>query len=126
MLKARDVWDEQESRREKRMSAMRPVLAQLYAKVRKQAIHAPGAPYILFEIPAYVFGYPLYPMREAREYLITTLRASGYLVWPVDDLFLLVSWVKTPGSRASTYRPPIVTNYRPNVYDPTSLGSMLR
>jgi hypothetical protein len=126
MLKARDVWDEQEARREKRMSAMRPVLAQLYAKVRKQAIHAPNAPYVLFEIPTYVFGYPLYPLREAREYLMTTLQASGYLVWPVDEIFLLVSWAKTSGTRAGTYRPPIVTNYRPNVYDPTSLGSMLR
>jgi hypothetical protein len=126
MLKARDVWDEQEARREQRMSAMRPVLAQLYSKVRKQAIHAPTAPYILFEIPTYVFGYPLFQLREACDYLMTTLQASGYLVWVVDESFLLISWVKTSGPRTGTYRPPIVTNYRPQVYDPTSLGSMLR
>ena len=60
MLKARDVWDEQEARKEQRMSAMRPVLAQLYGRIRKQAIHSPNAPYVVFEIPAYVFGYPLF------------------------------------------------------------------
>lgn len=108
------------------MSAMRPVLAQLYAKVRKQAIHAPNAPYILFEIPTYVFGYPLFPLREARDYLMNTLQTSGYLVWVVDEKFLLVSWVKTTAGRSGSYRPPIVTNYRPQVYDPTFLGSMLR
>ena len=126
MLKARDVWDEQEARREQRMAAMRPVLAQLYAKIRKQAIHSPNSPYVLFEVPSFVFGYPLYQMKEAREYLTKTLEQTGYLVWVVDETFLLVSWVKTAQGKASTYRPPIVTNYRPQVYDPTTLGSMFR
>ena len=75
MLKARDVWDEQESRREQRMAAMRPVLSQLFGQVRRQAIHAPAAPYIVFEIPQYVFGYPIYQLTEARDYLMKTLQA---------------------------------------------------
>lgn len=126
MLKARDVWDEQESRKEQRMSAMRPVLAQLYAKIRKHAIHSPNAPYVLFEIPTYVFGYPIFQLTEAREYLTKTLEHSGYLVWVIDEKFLLVSWVKTTAGKTNAYRPPIVTNYRPQVYDPTTIGSMLR
>lgn len=126
MLKARDVWDEQEARREQRMAAMRPVLAQLYAKIRKQAIHAPTAPYVLFEIPTYVFGYPLFQLTEARDYLIKTLETSGYLVWIVDEKYLLVSWIRTAGGRSAAHRPPLTTNYRPQVYDPSVLGSMLR
>jgi hypothetical protein len=125
MLKARDVWDEQESRREQRMAAMRPVLAQLYAKIRRHAIHSPNAPYVVFEIPTYVFGYPIFQLSEARDYLIHVLQTSGYQVWVVDEKYLFVSWMKTSG-RSTTYRPPLVTNYRPQVYDPTSLGSMLR
>lgn len=128
MLKARDVWDEQESRREQRMSAMRPVLSQLFGQVRRQAIHAPNAPYIVFEIPQYVFGYPIYQLTEARDYLLKTLQAQGYLVWVVDEKYLLVSWMKTSTRTAGgSYRPPTLpTNYRPAVYDPTTLGSMLR
>jgi hypothetical protein len=122
MLKARDVWDEQETRKEQRMAAMRPVLAQLYAKIRKQAIHAPNAPYVVFEIPEYVFGYPLYQMTEAREYLMKTLQTSGYLVWVVDLKYLFVSWMKTAGSKSSSYRPPITTNYRPMPYDPVYMN----
>lgn len=108
------------------MSAMRPVLAQLYAKIRKHAIHSPNAPYVVFEIPGYVFGYPIFQLVEAREYLLKTLQASGYLVWVVDEKYLFVSWMKTSGGRTATYRPPLMTNYRPQVYDPASLGSMLR
>ncbi len=32
MLKARDVWDEQEERKQNRMAAMIPVIAQIQAK----------------------------------------------------------------------------------------------
>lgn len=126
MLKARDVWEEQEARKEQRMAAMRPVLAQLYAKIRKQAIHSPSAPYVVFEIPTYVFGYPLFQLSEAREYLLHVLQTSGYMVWVVDEKYLMVSWMKTSGGKNSNYRPPLVTNYRPQVYNPTDLGSMLR
>ena len=126
MLKARDVWEEQEARKEQRMAAMRPVLAQLYAKIRKQAIHSPNAPYVVFEIPSYVFGYPLFQLTEAREYLLHTLQTTGYMVWVVDEKYLMVSWMKTTPTKNGAYRPPLVTNYRPQVYGPTALGSMLR
>jgi hypothetical protein len=126
MLKARDVWEEQEARKEQRMAAMRPVLAQLYAKIRRQAIHSPNAPYVVFEIPSYVFGYPLFQLTEAREYLLHTLQVSGYMVWVVDEKYLMVSWMKQTSGKNSNYRPPLVTNYRPQVYDPTALGNMLR
>lgn len=126
MLKARDVWEEQEARKEQRMAAMRPVLAQLYAKIRRQAIHSPSAPYVVFEIPSYVFGYPLFQLSEAREYLTHTLQVSGYMVWVIDEKYLLVSWMKTTVGKNSNYRPPLVTNYRPMPYDMTALGNMLR
>lgn len=127
MLKAREVWDEQEARREQRMAAMRPVIAQIHGKIRRQAIHAPTAPYIVFEVPTYVFGYPLFQMTEARDYLFNTLVTSGFHVWVVDEKYLLISWIKTTGaSRSGAHRPPLLTNYRPQVYDPTALGSMLR
>lgn len=118
MLKAKEVWEEQEARKEQRMAAMRPVLSQLYAKIRRQAIHAPNAPYVVFEIPSYVFGYPLYQLSEAKEYLIQTLQTSGFLVWVVDEKYLFISWVKTPTGKNNAYRPPLVTNYRPMPYDP--------
>jgi hypothetical protein len=123
MLKAREVWEEQEERRERRMMAMRPVMSQMYANIRKQAIHSPNAPYIVFEVPSYVFGYPLFNVVEARDYLMKVLADGGYMVWVVDDKYLLISWMKVNGKSAS-HRPPLLTNYRPQVYDPSTLGSM--
>jgi hypothetical protein len=44
MEKASDVLKEQEERRENRMAAMNPVITQISAKIRQQAIHNPNAP----------------------------------------------------------------------------------
>uniref|UniRef100_A0A6C0EMU1 Uncharacterized protein n=1 Tax=viral metagenome TaxID=1070528 RepID=A0A6C0EMU1_9ZZZZ len=121
MLKAKDVWQEQENQRERRMSAMRPVLGQLYAQIKKQAIHSPDAPYIVFEIPKFVFGYPLFQLSEARDYLIATLSESGFSVWPVNNEYLLIAWTKQQTHRG---RPTLLTNYRPMAYDPLTLASM--
>ena len=125
-MNAKEVWQETEDRKEKRMMAMRPALSQLYGQIRKQATHAPNAPYIVFEIPGYVFGYPLFQMSEAREYIMNTLSQGGYMVWVIDDKYLLISWMKTAGGKLSQHRPPLLTNYRPNAYDPSLLESMRR
>ena len=100
---------------------MRPVLAQIYAQIKKQAIHASDAPYLVFEIPKFVFGYPLFKLTEAREYLLETLTQSGFSVWPVNNDYLLIMWAKQQMNRG---RPSLLTNYRPQVYDPVALGSM--
>ena len=100
---------------------MRPVLAQIYAQIKKQAIHSPDAPYIVFEIPKFVFGYPLFKLSEAREYLLETLSQSGFSVWPVNNDYLLITWAKHQMNRG---RPSLLTQYRPQVYDPVALGSM--
>ena len=121
MLKARDVLQEQENQRERRMSAMRPVLAQIYSQIKRQAIHSSDASYIVFEIPKFVFGYPLFKLTEARDYLLETLSQSGFGVWPVNNDYLLITWAKQQMNRG---RPSLLTNYRPQVYDPVALGSM--
>ena len=59
MLKAREVWNEQEGRRLNRMAAMSPVMTQIQSKIRQQAVHNTNAPYIIYEVPSFVCGYPL-------------------------------------------------------------------
>ena len=117
MLKAREVWNEQEQRRLNRMAAMGPVMAQIQAKVRQQAVHNTNAPYIVYEVPTFVFGYPLYSLNEAMEFLIKEYTTAGYWVWVVDQKYLLISWIK-PVKTKDVNGPILVTNYRPMIYDP--------
>jgi len=123
MLKAREVWDEQESRRENRMAAMGPVINQIQAKIRTQAIHNSNAPYIVFEVPTYVFGYPLFSLAEAMEFLVKSFSQAGYWVWIVENKYLMISWLK-PVKTRDAGRPILATNYRPQVYDPSTIAFM--
>lgn len=123
MLRARDVWDEQEQRRENRMAAMGPVIEQIQVKIRQQAVHNSNAPYILFEVPTYVFGYPLFSLKEAIQYLHSEFAKAGYWVWVVDEKYLLISWIK-PVKTRDVGKPLLATNYRPMPYDPSYFALM--
>lgn len=125
MLRARDVWNEQEGRRLNRMAAMSPVISQIQAKIRQQAIHNTNAPYIIYEVPTFVFGYPLYALSEALEFLTKEYFAAGYWVWVVDQKYLLISWIK-PVKTKDLGKPMLATNYRPQVYDPSAIAFMAR
>lgn len=123
MLRARDVWDEQEQRRDNRMAAMGPVIAQIQAKIKQQAIHNVNAPYILFEVPTYVFGYPLFSLKEAIQYLVSEFAKAGYWIWVVDEKFLFISWMK-PVKTRDVGKPILTTNYRPMPYNPEFFAYM--
>ena len=125
MLKAREVWNEQEGRRLNRMAAMSPVMTQIQAKIRQQAIHNTNAPYIIYEVPSFVFGYPLYSLSEAMDFLIKEYSAAGYWIWIVDQKYLLISWIK-PMKTKDIGKPILATNYRPQVYDPSAIAFMAR
>lgn len=125
MLKARDIWDEQEERKQNRMSAMGPVIVQIQNKIRQQAVHNSNAPYIVYEVPSYVFGYPLFQLSDAIQFLVTEFSKAGYWVWVVDTKYLVISWMKPVKSRDGG-KPILTTNYRPQVYDPSSIAFMAR
>jgi hypothetical protein len=123
MLRARDVWDEQEERKANRMAAMNPVIEQIQAKIKQQAIHNSNAPYILYEVPTFVFGYPLYSLKEALDFLVTEFAKAGYWIWVVDTKFLFISWIK-PVKTKDLGKPILATNYRPMAYSPEYFAFM--
>ena len=120
MMKAREVWDAQEESRLTKLAAMKPILAQIEGKVRQQAIANANAPYILFEVPSFVFGYPLFNYKDAIDHLMGELLKAGFWVWNVEEKYLLISWLKPVRSR-DLGKPILTTNYRPMAYDPTFL-----
>jgi len=74
----------------------------------------------VYEVPTYVFGYPLFPLKEALEFLVGEFSKAGYWVWVVEGKYLMLSWLKPIKSR-DLGKPILTTNYRPQIYDPTSI-----
>lgn len=61
--------------------------------------------------------------KEAREFLVTEFAKAGYWIWVVDEKFLFISWMK-PVKTKDLGRPILATNYRPMVYEPSTLAFM--
>jgi hypothetical protein len=123
MLRARDVWDEQEERRANRMAAMTPIIAQIQSLIRRQAVHNSDAPYIIYPVPTYVFGYPLFSLKEALDHLVAEFSKAGYWVWVVEQKNLLISWIKPVKTRDGN-RAILATNYRPMAYSQEFMNTM--
>jgi hypothetical protein len=122
MIRARDVWDEQEEHKIYKLSAMKSILAQIEGKIREQAIRNSNAPYILFEVPSFVFGYPLFNFKDAVNYLLNELLKAGFWVWNVEEKYLLISWLR-PVKTRDLGKTILTTNYRPQAYNPEFFNS---
>jgi len=122
MLRAKDLWKQEEERKTAKMQAMRPVLSNLSSQLKTYAIHNPAAPYFVYDVPSFVFGYPLYDHREAVEYVRDALVEQGFHVWMTPTLTLVISWIK-PQTQTSRLRAPPKSgaDYRPFVYDDSAM-----
>lgn len=97
------------------MAAMTPIIAQIQAQIRRQAVHNSNAPYIVYPVPTYVFGYPLFSLKEALDHLVSEFSKAGYWVWVVENKNLLISWIKPVKTRDGA-KAILATNYRPMAY----------
>jgi len=122
MIRARDVWEQQEEHKIYKLSAMKSILAQIEGKIREQAIRNSNAPYILFEVPSFVFGYPLFNFKDAVNYLLNELLKAGFWVWNVEEKYLLISWLR-PVKTRDLGKTILTTNYRPQAYNPEFFNS---
>lgn len=126
MLPANTLWKQDEQKKTQRLAASRVILAQVFTRIKTHVTQTTNTPYIVYQVPSFVFGYPLYNLSEAVEYVKETLEEQGYQVWivhPGDTLF--ISWMKPPKGGQGAARRGVVpvreASYRPFVYDVASL-----
>lgn len=124
MLRARDLWKQTEDQRTANMQAMRPVLTTLMAQIKTHATTNPNAPYMTFDVPSFVFGYPLYNHREAIDYIKETLEEQGFAVWIAYNGTLMISWMRA-GKVRNTTAVKSTNDYRPFVYDESAMEATL-
>jgi hypothetical protein len=123
MLRAKDLWKQEEERKTGKMLAMRPVLSNLSSQLKLYAIQNPQAPYFVYDVPSFVFGYPLYDHREAIEYVRDAVAEQGFQVWIASAGTLVISWIKPQNQQPRLRAPPKSgADYRPFVYDDSAMN----
>jgi len=123
MIRATDLWKHEQQRKTINMQAMKPVLSNLFSQIKTHAATNHDAPYLAFEVPSFVFGYPLFDHREAIQYVSETLQEQGFQVWNVGPATLLICWIQPPAGQRTVRAPPRSgPGYRPFVYDDSSMA----
>jgi hypothetical protein len=127
MLQARELWKVEEERKSHRMKAMRPVLSGLFSEIKRHAQLNPESPMIAFNVPSFVFGYPLFDHGEAIVYVQETLEEQGFKVWIAPPATLMISWMKPVKQQKEVAKPPKTgPDYRPFVYDESAFAFLTR
>ncbi len=127
MLQAKELWKAEEERKAYKMRAMRPVLAGLSNDIKRYAQLNPDSPLFAFNVPSFVFGYPLYDHEEAIQYIQETLEEQGFRVWRAPPSVLMISWMKPAKSQKESVKPPKPgPDYRPFVYDESAFAFLTR
>jgi hypothetical protein len=127
MLQAKELHKMEDQRKAYRMRAMRPVLANLFGSIKTHAQQNPESPYYAFDVPSFVFGYPLFNHAEAVEYIYETLVEQGFQVWKTPPSILFISWMKPVPKKDVKFVPPKAgPDYRPFVYDESALSYLAR
>jgi len=122
MLQAKDLQKQSEAQKAARMRAMRPVLHNLFNSIKVHAQQNPDSPYFAFDVPSFVFGYPLYNHQEAVEYIVETLTEQGFQVWKTPPAVLFISWMKSVKKETKAIVPKTGPDYRPFVYDESAFS----
>jgi uncharacterized protein YcgL (UPF0745 family) len=123
MLRASDLWKQEEQQRTANMQAMRPVLSNLCSQIKAHAATNPDAPYMAYDVPTFVFGYPLYKHQEAVQYVKETLEEQGFKVWIAYNGTLLISWIKSGNKKPAAAAKS--GDYRPFVYDEAAMEATM-
>ena len=71
--------------------------------------------YCFFLIPEFIFGTPLYDIKELRKFIIYHLERNGFKLTYVDPNWLFIMWEVKTKKHISPNKVPIdpKTNYRP-------------
>jgi hypothetical protein len=121
MLKAGDLWKQVEQQNTIKMNAMKPVLANLFGQLKTHAATHPESPVFAFDVPSFVFGYPLFDHKQAIQYCKETLEERGFQVW-ITNSTLVISWIKPAKQSSRGFVPPVAgPSYRPFVYDDSTM-----
>jgi len=73
-----------------RISVFQKILEKCHQKIKTAAVNEQY--FVLFDVPQYIVGLPLYNLNKCIEYLINQLKENGFTVEHKVPKLLVVSW----------------------------------
>lgn len=93
MLNAKDLLEDQKSRKETMKKVYKDLLEQCYKKIK--SANTKFQTYIIFKLNAFVVGYPLYDVTYGLKYITHKLKKGGFKVTKYSENTILIDWTRT-------------------------------
>lgn len=90
MLTIYDILDNKKKRDFKKQEMFKTILENCCKKIKK--CDEIRVAYCVFDVPEYMFGYPLYNLNECIVYMLTELTKGGFQVQYLFPCTLIISW----------------------------------
>lgn len=94
-LSVKDIIQVQQQQQKRRNEAFDYILETCYNKIRKSLSTIRNSKFILFDVPEFLIGYPLYDLNECITYIVTHLQTGGFALKYIFPKILIVSWAVT-------------------------------
>lgn len=108
MIRASDLRNNDKERRSIKKDTYKQILETFMRKIKTASDL--GDKLVFLTVPPVIFGYPLYPVEEARTYIGRQLNLLGYMVSYVSASEMCVTWgkpeIKKPTERRVHRREP--------------------
>ncbi len=85
-----DIHNKQRQKDLRRLYVYKSILGKVYKKIKNSSINEES--YCFFEVPEYIYGTPLYNMKDCVIFILNNLHEKGFSAKYVDPLLIFVCW----------------------------------
>ncbi len=85
-----DIHQKQRQKDLRRLHVYKSILGKVYKKIKSSASNEES--YCFYEVPEYIYGTPLYNMRDCVVFVLNNLHEKGFSAKYVDPYLIFVCW----------------------------------
>ncbi len=85
-----DIHNKQREKDLRRLHVYKSILGKVFKKIKSCSVNEES--YCFFEVPEYIYGTPLYNMKDCVIFILNNLHEKGFSAKYVDPLLIFICW----------------------------------
>ncbi len=111
-----DIHNKQREKDLRRLHLYKSILGKVYKKIKTSASNEES--YCFYEVPEYIYGTPLYNMKDCIVFILNNLHEKGFSAKYVDPFLVFVCWNIPKPNLKITDLPSLTNKPKENIVTP--------
>ncbi len=112
-----DIHNKQRQKDLRRLHVYKSILGKVFKKIKSCAMNEES--YCFYEVPEYIYGTPLYNMKDCVIFILNNLHEKGFSAKYVDPLLIFICWNLPKPNLRITDLPKLTNPAPPKMIDTT-------